>query len=58
MISDRSQLAAVIAAIEAMEDNRLPGRKAEREVIAAHLKAVRERIEKAMAARERGAGNG
>jgi hypothetical protein len=49
MISDRSQLAAVNAAIQAMADNRLPDRR-ERELLRVHLTAVRERIERAMAA--------
>lgn len=49
-VSDKSQLAAVTAAIQAMADNRCPSSKAEREMIRQHLAAVRERIERAMAA--------
>ena len=51
MISDRSQIAAVNAAIRAMEDNRLPDRR-EREILRQHLTTVRDRIERAMAAAE------
>ena len=51
-VSDRSQIAAVNAAIQAMADNRLPYSKGEREVLRQHLTAVRDRIERAMAARE------
>lgn len=52
-VSDKSQIAAVTAAMQAMADNRCPSSKAEREVIRQHLAAVRERIERAMAAKER-----
>ena len=55
MISNRSQLAAVTAAIQAMADNRCPSSKAEREIIRQHLTAVRERIERNMAAKEKAA---
>lgn len=49
MISDRSQIAAVTAAMQAMADNRCPSSRAEREMIRQHLAAVRDRIERAQA---------